>query len=377
MVPSEFQRPRLSVCLGVLSFLLVSVTLGMVLQQNSQTTHKLDPTVASAVQLVAQARETMIQPVAQATLRRRYITRTYQPRKNMVTMGTVIRGNEWKNLDVEKNKAVMTSLHALSLQFGDQNIVLLVDEDSDCKTLPLFLQRAQCAGLEDCMHDTFRAPTMDCIFLKLWKLAKNDIVGFINGDILVFDSFRHSVKSCADNYENFVMVGRRHLSPVAFSNPTTKTGWDELEALVKNLPIDGSFAIDFFVVRKTARLFNAVFKDFPPFVIGTWRWDNYLLLLFIRDEMTVIIDATYVAPIVHQVFNEVEPHESRPAAYYNNELASSKVGNSWYCGTIDNANIILLNITGGTHDVSIQTWSFDFNRTARQEGGKIELDYGC
>ena len=272
-----------------------------------------------------------------------------------IAIGTVVRGDEWMNPESEKKKAVLVSLFSLSQQLGDENIVLLADTQSACKTLPTYLARARCNGLEHCIHSVYGSPTMDCIFSTLWSLAKHDIVGFINGDILVFDSFVQSIVSCANNYEHFVMVGRRHLSDVAMSIPATIREWAELETHTKSLKLDGGAAIDFFVTRRTE---VSVFKDFPPFIVGVYRWDNYLLLRFFRDLRTVVIDATGVAPVMHQVFNEVENHESRPAASYNHELVTEYSGNDWTCGTIDNSNIILLNITEGNHDVKVGTGNY-------------------
>jgi len=272
-----------------------------------------------------------------------------------IAIGTLVRGSEWKNPESEKNKAVMVSLFSLSQHLGDENIVLLADTQSACKTLPTFLARARCTGLEHCVHSVYGSPTMNCIFSTLWSLAKHDIVGFINGDILVFDSFVQSIVSCANNYDHFVMVGRRHISEVAMSIPATIREWTELETHTKSLKLDGGAAIDFFVTRRTA---VSVFMDFPPFIVGVYRWDNYLLLRFFRDLKTVVVDATGVAPIMHQVFNEVEQHESRPAASYNHELVTEYSGNDWTCGTIDNSNIILLNITEGKHDVKTGTGNY-------------------
>jgi len=272
-----------------------------------------------------------------------------------ISIGTLVRGNEWKNPDSEKKKAVMTALFSLSHHFGDENVVLLTDTQFSCETLPAFLARARCSGLEHCLHSEYRSPTMDCIFSTLWSLAKHDTVGFINGDILVFESFVQSIVSCANNNVNFVMVRRRHISETAMSAPTTVIEWGELETHTKSLKLDGGAAIDFFVTTRNA---VSVFKDFPPFIVGVYRWDNYLLLRFFRDEKTVVIDATAVAPIMHQVFNKVENHELRPAAAYNHKLATEYSGNDWTCGTIDNSNIILWNVTEGKHDVTIGTGNY-------------------
>lgn len=178
-----------------------------------------------------------------------------------ISIGTLVRGDEWKAPVSEKKKAVLTSLFSLSHHFGDNNMVLLADSTLACETLPAFLRRSRCSGLEHCMHSKYASPTMDCIFSTLWSLAKHDVLGFINGDILVFDSFFQSIVSCEKNYDNFVMVGRRHISEIAMSAPTTNSEWAELEAHTESLNLDGGAAIDFFVTRRSA---ISIIKDFPP-----------------------------------------------------------------------------------------------------------------
>ena len=184
-----------------------------------------------------------------------------------VSLGTLVRGNEWMYPDKEKNKAVMASLSSLARHIGGENIVILADNKSACEDLPSFLAQAQCSGLEHCVHVEYGTPTMDCIFTTLLSLAKHDIFGFINGDILVFPSFVHSIESCAAHYKDFVMVGRRHLSDVAMTIPTNISEWETLEKHCKSLKLDGGAAIDYFVTRKSSS--GAIFTDFPPFVVTT------------------------------------------------------------------------------------------------------------
>ena len=267
-------------------------------------------------------------------------------KRDEISIGTIVRGDEWKNADSDKKKAVSRSLLSLSRWFGDENVVILADKAEACDTLPDYLSSARCGGLEHCMYATYGKPTMDCIFSTLWRLAKGEIVGFINADILVFESFVKSIVFCASNYDEFVMVGRRHLSEIPMPIPTSVSGLIELEARSKSLPLDGGAAIDYFVTRRSA---FSTLKDFPPFIVGVYRWDNFLLMKFYKEETIVVIDATKVAPVVHQVFNDVEDHESRPAAGYNNMLASNNSDGEYVCGTIDNANVVLLTATQGSY----------------------------
>ena len=89
----------------------------------------------------------------------------------------------------EQNKAVVTSLRSLAKHFGAQNLTVMVDNTLSCEALPAFLSGTQCLGVEHCRDETFHSPTMGCVFssfLSAREHARNDIIGFINGDILIF-----------------------------------------------------------------------------------------------------------------------------------------------------------------------------------------------
>ena len=267
-----------------------------------------------------------------------------------ISMGTLIRGDEWKDTNTrnEQNKAVVTSLRSLAKHFGAQNLTVMVDNTLSCEALPAFLSGTQCLGVEHCRDETFHSPTMGCVFssfLSAREHARNDIIGFINGDILIFESFVNAIQICNQMFQRFLLVGRRHLSAVAVSYPESLSQWSEIEQQTEDAILDGPFAVDYFVTRFSE---SQNMQEIPNFIVGTQRWDNFLLMKYLNaSKDLLVVDATFVAPVLHQVMNKVETHEDRPAAEFNDNLAFESSGFAWRCGSIDNSHLVLINTSDG------------------------------
>ena len=60
---------------------------------------------------------------------------------------------------------------------------------------------------------------MDCVFERLVQSTRANNIGFINGDIMVFDGFVKSV-AFASSHGRYMMVGRRHLMKEALRKTT-------------------------------------------------------------------------------------------------------------------------------------------------------------
>ncbi len=266
-----------------------------------------------------------------------------------VKIGTVIRGDEWSWPLEPRKKAVLNALHSLTRCFGADAVVILVDENTSCSTRPSILNHSTCRGLSHCMDKVYGTPTMNCVFSTLSEVASQsgaDIIGYINGDILVFNSLARSVEALATRFGRFVMVGRRHNSEEVPSLPSTREDWVALEESANTLPLDGGYAIDYFIVTQEDA--HATFNAFPPFIIGTQRWDNALLASLYRRREITVVDATFAAPIIHQGSNPIRSHGQRPAAEYNEVTANHFSGYDFLFGTIDNSDAQIIYRDGST-----------------------------
>ncbi|CAF4344453.1 unnamed protein product, partial [Rotaria magnacalcarata] len=84
----------------------------------------------------------------------------------------------------------------------------------------------------------------------------------------------------------------------------------------------------------------------PPFLVGVYRWDNWLLSeILLRTNITVI-DVTQSIFVIHQQRKKLkgekpEPHSLRRGAVYNDVLVKNISGEDYKVGFINNANQIL------------------------------------
>jgi hypothetical protein len=247
-----------------------------------------------------------------------------------ITLGTVIRGTEFNKPETLNGKAVTNSLRSIARIFGPASILLMTDEQKYCETLPTFLGSARCESIAHCLHTDFRKPLMDCVFAKLHECTTDtgsEIIGYINSDILIFESFSRSVQATAETFNNFLMVGKRHLAVIPPDLPES----------------DSELAIDYFVYRRNT---TGVFSALPPFLIGTFRWDNVLLQLFFKEARVVVVDASLVAIVQHQQESpggNASYHMGRPGGKYNSDLADEIMPNSeFHLGSIDRAHAKIL-----------------------------------
>ena len=139
-------------------------------------------------------------------------------------------------------------------------------------------------------------------------------------------------------FDRFFMVGKRHktLRPPEFQHYSDDV--ERLKHLAASASLDGGYAIDYFFTPTT--VLKEVLERYPPFIVGTQRWDNVLLAITLKSQTIHVIDCT-VAPILHMVSNPIEAHGERPAAVYNEKLAKTYSFEDYYFGSIDNADYIL------------------------------------
>ena len=256
-----------------------------------------------------------------------------------VTVGTVIRGDELGKHDSDRALVTFYSLHNLAKHFGHAQVVVLVDKIDFCDRFPPTVKGVRCVSISHCINAEYAAPTMDCIFRSLLSEAPTELVGFVNGDIVTFRSLAESLAISALNLENFLMVGKRFTFKVTPTIPENLNEIDSLEILTRSLKPDNGYAIDYFFARRSHAL--KIIERFPAFVVGTYRWDNVLLSLFYKSGDCVVIDATQAAPVLHIASSPATRHVARPAAIYNQALATFCSGDDYIAGSIDYADLII------------------------------------
>ena len=158
-------------------------------------------------------------------------------------------------------------------------------------------EAAREAGAEhapDIERNEYGTPLVNSAFSTAARMARNPLLCYVNGDIMVTDQLLRAAASIGKR--NFLMAGRRWnvdiTEPWDFSDPQ----WPK--KLVAFAHDRGELYpdkwIDYFVFPRDSKL-----TRLPPFAVGRLRWDNYILFRC-RQLGYPLIDATTVVTAVHQ-----------------------------------------------------------------------------
>lgn len=170
-------------------------------------------------------------------------------------------------------------------------------------------------------RNEFGTPLVDDLFHAAARLAENDILAYVNADIILFDDFMAGVAKAAAAHEEFLLVGRRWdlnvTEEIDFSNPD----WQKnlRDAVASDGFLHAETGIDYFVHTK------GLWPGMPPFALGRCAWDNWLMKWPITLGKTAI-DASEYITAVHQdhgyshaggranAFSGIEPKRNRVMA---------------------------------------------------------------
>ncbi len=203
---------------------------------------------------------------------------------------------------------------------GDEVEVILVgDEIGLCDVAAEY----GVGHIEDVLRNEYGTPLLDDIFSKVRGAAANDLICYVNADIIFLDDLIPSVRDIARQVERFLLVGQRWDLDIAgrliFDDEFAATLRGRISASGRLHPPSGS---DYFIYRR------GEFEDMPPFALGRAGWDNWMIYAGMRRKIPVI-DATSGITVVHQSHDyahlpEGKPHYRLPETEINVELAGGR-----------------------------------------------------
>jgi len=138
-------------------------------------------------------------------------------------------------------------------------------------------------------------PLLSDLFAQAQRLATNDLISYVNADIILTGDIMKAVQHFATFAGQFLMVGQRWDldlgEPWNFHEPE----WEERlrTHVLSHGKLHNHDGIDYYVWRR------GLWETLPPFAIGRTSWDNWLIYDVRRRGITVI-DATDAVMIVHQ-----------------------------------------------------------------------------
>jgi len=139
----------------------------------------------------------------------------------------------------------------------------------------------------------FGTPLLDSAFNLAQKLAKNEILAYINADNILMPDSISVIKRIKKPL--FLMSGRRWDLDIKEEIDFTEPNWENKlkNRIEKEGKLGGFSGMDYFVFPKNLP------HNLPPFAVGRPGWDNWLIY-HIRSLKIPMIDATEVINVLHQ-----------------------------------------------------------------------------
>lgn len=176
--------------------------------------------------------------------------------------------------------------------------------------------------IPDLAYDSYGTPLVSSVFETGERHASTDLVCYINADIILLSDFLPAVERASSSGRPFLLVGQRTdidvTAPLDFG-----AGWEaRLRAdLAQRGTLHQDAGIDYFVYRK------GTMGAIPPFALGRWRWDNWLVWNALRRGLAVI-DGTACITAVHQNhdYAHIESDEIKRAQLAYNDALVAQTG---------------------------------------------------
>jgi len=172
---------------------------------------------------------------------------------------------------------------------GEIEIILLGPENN-----PAFNKIKNIKTHKKIETDSDGRPLISSLFEIGQKMAKNEIVCYINADIILPKNFLEIVKKIAHTEDNFLIIGRRIDQDIKTKIKNNK--WPEIFNNANNCKKQLEWYIDYFCFKK------GLFTKMPPFSVGRVGWDNWTIYNAIFKGAKVI-DASQDIIAIHQNHN--------------------------------------------------------------------------
>ena len=180
---------------------------------------------------------------------------------------------------------------------------------------------------------------IDWLFDRAQELARNEILCYVNCDIVLAADFWRAVSRVVLKRRKFLMVGRRWDTEIDQAIDFTSPNWAhevQRAALTTNRPRD-EWWIDYFAFNR-----GLYYKNVPAFGIGRTGWDNWLLW-YAGQAGGCVVDASHVVRAVHQNHDYTYHPQGQKGVFEDEEALRNRelAGGASHLHSIANATHIL------------------------------------
>jgi hypothetical protein len=180
------------------------------------------------------------------------------------------------------------AIKSWSILHPDCEVILFANEEGTAQAA----RELDVRHIPEIEKNEYGTPILTEAFKTTLKLAKNNLVMYINADIILMSDFIQTIKQIS--LPLFLLNGRRQDIDLGREIDFSGDWQKELTALVKEKGIlHGYSGIDYFVFPKKFPL------ELPKFAVGRPGWDNWFIWNTKKKKIP-IIDATSQITAVHQ-----------------------------------------------------------------------------
>ncbi|MFH0957175.1 MAG: hypothetical protein V1897_00580 [Pseudomonadota bacterium] len=183
-------------------------------------------------------------------------------------------------------------------------VILCGDDEGVAETAAQF----NVLHISNLERNTYGTPLLNSAFLNVIQYTRNNLLCYVNADIILFPNLLDAVKLVP--FEQFLMVGQRWDMDVSSEIDFQSENWESklMNDRQSRGRLHGTSGIDYFVFPK-----NTI-SGLPNFAVGRPGWDNWLIY-HARSLEIPVIDATNAVKIIHQNHDYSHVKERRGNTY--------------------------------------------------------------
>jgi len=206
--------------------------------------------------------------------------------ENPITIFTVPKRFEGNNDIIQRN-----AIRSWTFIEPRAEIILLGNEQGTAKVADEFGLK----HMPDVKCNEYGTPILNSIIESARSSSKNDVMMYINADIILSGEVMSAVRKTKQRFDKFLVIGQRWdvdiVHSISYQIPDINTNLRKIAE--HNGLLHSPSGIDYFIFRKNP------WGDILPFAIGRTAWDGWLVYKALSSNVPVI-DATESILAVHQ-----------------------------------------------------------------------------
>lgn len=202
----------------------------------------------------------------------------------MLTLFTIPK-SFYGHINIIQRNAIQSWLQL----FPQCEIILFGDDDGVAETAKEF----NVLHIPEIEKNEFGTPLLDSAFELAKNRAKNQILVYINSDIVLMSDFIPAVRAVKKPL--FLMGGQRWDIDIKEPINFKEVDWEKKlhNLIVKKGKLHGPLGMDYFVFPRNLQ------HNIPRFAVGRPGWDNWFIYQM-RYLKIPVIDASGVVTVIHQ-----------------------------------------------------------------------------